>query len=41
MAEIGIKRNITMTRNVLVAPLKMFYPGALLKNPDLGIDKKL
>ena len=30
-----------MTKNVLVAPLKTFCPGTLLKNPNLDIDKKL
>ena len=41
ISAIGIKRNITMTRNLLVATLKMPFPGTLLRNPDLDIGKKV
>ena len=38
---IGILRNITMARDLLVAPLKMPCPGTLLRNPDFDIGKKV
>ena len=41
MAAIGIERNKIITRDLLVAPLKMLCQGALLRNHELEIGKKV
>ena len=41
MAAIGIKQNITMKRNLLVAPLKKLSPRTLLRKLELEMGKNL
>ena len=41
MAAIGIERNITMTKDLLIAPPKNALPGTLLRNSNLGIGQKI